>query len=245
MSHRAILDSLRQMQAFGFDGVEVCLEHPDLLPETLTAELARRVSEELDRLGMPRSVSYHKDYIYDDRLWEQTLLGIELTPQFGADIFIISGCPRRGGPEEWPRMLDRTRRLVSAAAARGVALAIEFEPNFIVGSTADLLRLFREIPSEALQANLDLGHVFLCDPAPMAAIDSLRGKVRHGHVENMRAGVHRHLPPWEGDMDLPAYLRALDGIGFAGPLALDLYNERYEDVAERSVGYLRGILPPA
>ncbi len=59
----------------------------------------------------------------------------------------------------------------------------------------------------------------------MAAIASLEGKVAHCHIENMGTDVHCHLLPWQGDMDLAGYIGALRGIGFDGPLALDLYNE--------------------
>jgi sugar phosphate isomerase/epimerase len=123
-----------------------------------------------------------------------------------------------------------------------VILADEFEPGFILGSTADLHRLFQAIPSPNLMANLDVGHVFLCDPDPMEAIASLKGKIAHVHIENMEAGVHRHLVPQEGDMDMTAYLKALRDTGFDGALALDLYEQDYEAVAPESLTYLRRCL---
>ena len=46
-----------------------------------------------------------------------------------------------------------------------------------------------------------------------------------------------------GDMDLGAYIEALDTIGFSGPLALDLYNEDYESVGPEAIAFLRALLP--
>jgi sugar phosphate isomerase/epimerase len=135
-----------------------------------------------------------------------------------------------------------TSQLVRIAEDHNVILAAEFEPNFICGSTDDLHRLFNEIQSDTLKVNLDLGHVFLCGPVPMVAMASLEGKVAHCHIENMATGVHCHLPPWEGDMDLAGYIGALQGIGFNGPLALDLYNEDYEEVRQESVRFLKALL---
>jgi sugar phosphate isomerase/epimerase len=131
---------------------------------------------------------------------------------------------------------------LQAAEAQDIILAIEFEPNFVVGSTADLLRLFDEIPSPHLAANLDLGHVFLCDPDPLASIAQLGKKIVHCHIEDMPAGVHDHRLPGEGDMNLPAFLRALCDVSFTGGMALDLYAYDYEAVAAGAVKVLRDMI---
>ena len=239
-----ILDALETIKRLGFDGVEICLEIDEVAPKVLTNERIASIRAMVQNLGLaPHTVGYHRDYIYDDDMFEQTKTAIRLTPEFGTDILIFSGTRmREGDASAWPRMLDRTRELVALAEKVGVILAQEFEPDFIVGSTADLLRLFDAIPSPNLAANLDLGHVFLCDPDPIAAIQQLGNKIVHGHVENMRAGVHDHVLPHEGDMDLGAYLRALADVGFAGALALDLYRHDYEAVSPVAIAYLRTLI---
>jgi sugar phosphate isomerase/epimerase len=244
LSHYPIGECLAVIRRLGFDGVEICLENPDLAPGLLTPERVGAVRAQVAALGLqPYSVSYHKDYIYDDAEFELTRQAIRWTPQFGADLFVFAGARRRSGDAaEWDRMVARTVELTEIAQASGVVLALEFEPGFVVGSTADLLRLFETIPSPHLAANLDLGHVFLCDPDPLDAIRQVGAKIMHGHIENMRAGVHDHLIPQEGDMDLAAYLAALADAGFTGGLALDLYKYDYEAVAGEAVTYLRGLI---
>jgi len=238
-----ILDCLQRILNSGFDGVEICLENDDISPEVLDADIAHWIRDHAVNLGLrPCSVSYHKNYIYDDKLFDETKKAIRLTPEFGSNIFVFGGCVRGGDADEWTRKVDRTRALVEVAESSGVILAEEFEPGFIVGSTADLHRLFDAIPSPNLTANLDLGHVFLCDPDPIVAIKSLEGRVSHCHIENMKAGVHKHLPPDEGDMELGQYLSALQGIGFEGPMALDLYGCDYQVIAARAVPYLRQLM---
>lgn len=239
-----ILDCLNIISDLGFDGVELCLESKDIGPQTLDADIARRVRDHIQQLKFAtHSVSYHKNYIYDDNLFAETVQAIRLTPDFGASIFVFAGTHALGVKDEWSRMIHRTQELVRVAEDEGVILAQEFEPGFIVGCTADLHRLFHEIPSPNLQANLDLGHVFLCDSDPMAAIASLRGRIVHCHIENMADGLHSHLPPWEGDMDLAEYTAALAAIDFDGPLALDLYGDDYVGNARRAVQYLRAFAP--
>ncbi len=243
LAHDPIGRCLQTLQQLGFDGVEICLENPDLHPSQLTHAQAQGIRDLLQTLGLTSySVSYHKDYIHEDDELALTLKSIEACPSFGTDLFVFSGGKRQSHDQtEWNWLVTRTRQLVACAEEHGVTLALEFEPGFVVGSTADLLRLMDEIDSPYLMANLDLGHVFLCDPDPIAAIHSLQGKVAHGHIENMRTGVHDHLLPQEGDIDLAAYLGALHEIGFDGPLALDLYKYDYEAVAPEALCFLRGL----
>ncbi len=247
LSDYPILECLSVIKRLGFDGVEVCMENPDLAPDLLTDSLIATVRERVEALGLfPCSVGYHKDYIYDDREFELTCEAIRAAPRFGTELFIFSGTVARGRDDaEWDRMVARTAALVTLGELHGVTLAQEFEPGFIVGSTADLLRLFEAIPSERLAANADLGHLFLCDPDPIASIAAIGEKIVHCHIENMAKGVHDHLLPSEGDMDLAQYIGALHEVGFTGGLALDLYKHDYEAVAPSEIAFLHELIDQA
>lgn len=240
----SILDALAVIRRLGFDGVEICLETDELLPGSLTTAQITTIREQVQSLNLsPHVLGYHKDYIFDDELFERSKTAIRQTRAFGTNILIFSNAVKRAGDlAEWARMVDRTRLLVKLAEDEGVILAQEFEPGFIIGSTAGLLRLFDAIPSPNLAANFDLGHAFLTDPDPLAAIRQVGPKIVHGHVENMRADLHDHLLPQEGDMDLGAYLSALAQTGFTGSLALDLYKYDYEAIAPEALHYLRSFL---
>lgn len=236
-----VLRALEILQGLGFDGVEICLETEEMAPEDLTPQKVAAVRQSVIELGLqPFSISYHQDFVYSNAYYETTREAIQLTPEFGTDIFVLSGPQKRTGDErEWSRMVERTRGLAEVAERCGVILAEEFEPGFVVGSTSDLLRLFDEVDSPALAANLDLGHVFLCDPDPIEAIRKVGSKIVHCHIENMATGIHDHLLPHEGDMDLKLYLSALKDIGYDGPLSLDLYKYDYEVIAPEALAYLR------
>ena len=244
LSQYPVLAALDVMKRLGFDGVEICVENKDWSLNELNRLPAVAIRERVAELALaPHSFSLHQDYIFDDDRFELTQQAIEMTPALGTNIFVFSGARRRRGDQaEWERMVARTRRLVDIASDYGVILAQEFEPDFVVGTTADLLRLFEEIPSAHLAANIDLGHLFLCDPNPLASIAQVGDKIVHCHISNMPTGVHDHLLPQAGDMDLTAYLQALQAVGFTDGLALDLYKYDYEAVAASSVGYLRHLL---
>lgn len=239
-----VLECLEVIKRLGFDGVEVCLETAEMAPDTLTPQRLESVRKRIETLGLqPYSVGYHRDYIYDDRELELTLLAIEAARALGSEMLIFSGIGARTGDEaEWQRMIERTAILLEAAEKREIILAQEFEPGFIVGSTEQLLRLFDALPSDYLAANVDLGHLFLCDTDPLASIAAIGSRMVHGHIENMARGVHDHLLPTEGDMDLRQYIAALERIGFTGGLALDLYKQDYEAVAPEQIAYLRSLM---
>jgi len=64
----------------------------------------------------------------------------------------------------------------------------------------------------------------------------------HAHVENMQRGIHNHLVPWEGDMDLEAYFLKFKEIGYSGLASFDAYQYDYEAVSERSVRFFKELL---
>ncbi len=244
LSQYSVLASLDVIKRLGFDGVEICVEKQDWSLHDLRSIPVEAIRERVTELALtPYSFSLHQDYIFNDHLFELTKAAIKMTPELGTNIFVFSGAKRRGGDEaEWAHMIERTRMLVDIATDCDVVLAIEFEPDFVVGTTANLLRLFEEIPSSHLAANFDLGHLFLCDPDPIASIYQMGAKIVHCHISNMPSGVHDHLVPQAGDMNLSDYLQALREVGFEGGMALDLYKYDYEAVASSSVVYLRNLL---
>lgn len=69
--------------------------------------------------------------------------------------------------------------------------------------------------------------------------------ISYTRIWKYEKGIHNHLVPYEGDMDLTAYLQKLISVGFDGPASLDVYQYDYEAVAEKSVEYLKQILCPS
>lgn len=244
LSQYSLLDSLDVIKRLGYDGVEICVERKDWSFNDLDNIPADAIRKRVAELGLqPHSFSFHQDYIYGDEVFELTKKAIKMTQDFGTNIFIFGGVKKKTGDKaEWDRMIERTLALVEVAVHHGVILAQEFEPDFIVGSTEELLQLFEEIPSPHLAANVDLGHVFICDPDPIQAIHRIGDKIAHCHISGMPIGKHDHLIPQEGDMDLDLYLRTLHDVGFDGALALDLYKYDYEAVSKDAVPYLHKLV---
>lgn len=247
VSHMPYEEALGFFMDSGFDGAEISFLRKDftLRQEALAPDFGRQILRAMEELNCSMcSVSAHGDYIHSSECFDTVLRGIDLACEIHAPCVVINGAlrnPDEPRQKQWDDMVHFTRKLCDRAEERRMRLALEFEPNFVFGNTAEVLRGMGEIASPMLGMNADIGHMFLEDPDPVAAIHSARGKIFHAHVENMGRGVHNHLLPWEGDMDLPAFIQALRESGFDSCAALDLYNYDYAAVAPACAAYLKGL----
>lgn len=220
-------EALRTLAELGYDGVEICLEHPDCRPEKLTRADAANLARKCREVGLEvASVSYHADSEEPNLRRDSTIRALDLVAAFGADIFIINGRRMEPGQEAEARsalsaILDQ---LLPKAADCGLRVAIEPEPGLSVGSSGEMHVLLDSAQSPALAVNLDVGHAFLTDDDVCESIRKLGSAIVHTHVEGMSAGIHRHLLPGEGDLDLVGVCHTLSAIGYRGYYTIDLFN---------------------
>jgi sugar phosphate isomerase/epimerase len=227
-------DAFASIARSGYQGVEVCLEHAEARPESLTAQGARELARMAADAGLQvASVSFHADFEpAAERLGNQAR-AVQLTRHFGTDVLILNAArldeaDPRG---QWNAFARHLEQLLVLAQAEGVTLALEPEPGHFLHSTADALRLLDQLAHPRLGVNLDVGHAYLTDADVAQSIADLGSRLVHTHVEGMPAGVHKHLPPGQGDLDLAAVFRALDAADYAGFLTVDLF-----DIAEDPEG---------
>ncbi|MGO4420998.1 sugar phosphate isomerase/epimerase family protein, partial [Streptomyces sp. MCAF7] len=143
----------------------------------------------------------------------------------------------------WQRLAAALTPVLEAADAAGVPLAIEPEPGHLLATLADfhhLRGLLGDPP--ALGLTLDLGHCQCLEPLPPA--DCVRAAapwLRHVQIEDMRRGVHDHLPFGEGEMDFPPVLAALAATGYQGLTVVELprHSHAGPHYAETSLPFLR------
>ncbi len=241
-------EGVKRLMEKGFDGIEFGISDREFKPrpEFFAPGFAEEMKRVIRRYGVKAySVSAHMDYTESEEAFKAVHDAIRVAKEMGAPLVIINGAKLREEEPydvQWARQIEKTKELCKYAEELGIDLAMEFEPGFVLDNTERMLRAFDEIGSPVLKVNADVGHVFLQDPDPMAAIESCKGLIVHAHLENMKTGVHNHLVPYEGDMDLPGYIAKLREVGFDGMAAFDAYQYDYEAVAEDSVKYFKGIL---
>ncbi len=240
-------EAIRRIAAIGYDGVEVCLEHPGLeaegLDEARCEELARVAAEAGTTLA---TVSYHGDRDPPPVRRRRALRAVELAPAFGCEVLIVNS--PRPGPEAPADLEAQFHAQLAAqlerAEALGVTLALEPEPGLLVHGCDDMQALIERMGSAALGVNLDVGHAFLTEDDLSAAIAMLGDGIIAVHFEDIAGGVHRHLVPGTGEMDLPGVLRDLRATGFDGRLTVDLFDiaDAPDEAARASLEYMRGLI---
>ncbi len=235
--------ALRSLGAIGYDGVELCLEHPQARPEALDAHGAESIAAAAHDAGLSvASVSYHGDAEPAELRAANQLRAIALTRHFGTRVLILNASKAVPGREaqQWDEFRRCLATLLPCADDNGVLLALEPEPGHFLHSCADMRRLLDEMAHPQLKVNLDVGHAFLTDADVPASIDSLGGAIVHTHIEGMAAGVHRHLVPGAGDLDLVPVHRALQANGYSGYYTVDLFDiaRAPEEFASRSLAAL-------
>lgn len=122
--------------------------------------------------------------------------------------------------------------LLRRAEALGVAAALEPEPGMLVETVADFHAVSAMLPG--LRLALDVGHCIVTgEVAPERAVLDEHAHVATVSIEDMRRGVHQHLPFGEGDMDVGAVLAALRSVRFERLVCVELSRESHR--ADRMV----------
>ncbi len=262
-NHR-LEDALALIAEAGYDGVALTLDHHHLDPfAPRLGERAEKLSNRLRELGgLGLVVETGARFLLDfRRKHEPTLISPEpegrarrvdfLTRALdvcaacsGETVSFWAGVPQKGvGREEaWRWLVEGARAVAEAAEARGVDASLEPEPGHLVATTDDFERLRAEVPG--LRLALDTGHCLVTEEIePEAAVRAFAEKLGTVAIEDMRRGVHRHLPFGEGDMDVPAVLRALGDVGFERLVCVEL--SRASPTAHEAIPAAIGFLKKA
>ncbi|MFF2654586.1 sugar phosphate isomerase/epimerase family protein [Streptomyces sp. NPDC058045] len=257
-------DALHLLADLGYDGVGLTLDHMHLDPlapdlPARTAHVARLLGE----LGLTATVETGARYVLDPRRKHGPSLldpdpegraartrllrtAVQVAADLGAHaVHCFSGITPPGTPETtaWQRLEQALTPVLDAADAAGVPIAIEPEPGHLLATLADFHRLRTRLGSPtALGLTLDIGHCQCLEPDPPAECVRAAGPwLRHVQIEDMRRGVHEHLPFGDGEIDFPPVLDALAATGYQGLTVVELprHSHAGPQLARTSVEFLR------
>ncbi|MEV7084921.1 sugar phosphate isomerase/epimerase family protein [Streptomyces sp. NPDC093085] len=257
-------DALGLLADLGYEGVGLTLDHMHLDP--LAPELAdrtRRVARRLTALGLDVTVETGARYILDPRRKHgPTLLdpdpagraartrllvtAVQVAADLGAHaVHCFSGVTPEGTDPDtaWKRLEEAMGPVLDAADRAGIPLAVEPEPGHLVGDLAAFHTLRHRLGDPPhLGLTLDIGHCQCLEPAsPAACVREAAPWLRHVQIEDMRRGVHEHLPFGDGEIDFPAVLDALAATGYQGLTVVELprHSHAGPELARRSMEFLR------
>ncbi|MFF8960642.1 sugar phosphate isomerase/epimerase family protein [Streptomyces sp. NPDC014894] len=257
-------DALTLLADLGYDGVGLTLDHMHLDP--LAPDLparTRRTAARLTRLGLDVTVETGARYILDPRhkhgpslldpdpaarATRTALLitAVQIAAELGAHaVHCFSGAaPDRTDPATaWKRLTESLTPALDAAATVGIPLAVEPEPGHLLATLDDFHRLRGLLGDpEPLGLTLDIGHCqCLEDRTPADCVHAAAPWLRHVQIEDMRRGVHEHLPLGDGEIDFPPVLHALADIGYQGLTVVELprHSHAGPELARTSLARLR------
>ncbi|MGA5420029.1 sugar phosphate isomerase/epimerase family protein [Streptomyces lavendulocolor] len=262
-------DALVLLADLGYDGVGLTLDHMHLDP--LAPDLAARtsrVARRLGDLGLGVTVETGARYVLDPRRKHGPSLldpdpdgraartrllrrAVQVAADLGAHaVHCFSGTtphdiPPTDTTTAWKRLGDSLAPVLDTAAAAGVPLAVEPEPGHLLATLADFHHLRRHLGDpgpDLLGLTLDIGHCQCLEPAaPADCVRDAAPWLRHVQIEDMRRGIHEHLPFGDGEIDFPPVLEALAATGYQGLTVVELprHSHAGPELARASIDFLR------
>ncbi len=235
-------DHLREI-AGGFDAVELAATrtHFDFHSDECTADLQQWLAEAgltlasvhapvaegpaAGRFAVPLNLA-SPDSVQRAHALDEATRALHIARRLPfATLVVHAGLLRtqRQGPGENSR--DAARRsveaLVRAAEPLGVRIAVELIQNELSRAAALVHFVEEVVESGGADICLDLGHARL-EGDVADAIETVAGHVIVVHAHDNRGRSDDHLVPFEGTIDWPASMTALQKVGFDGPVVLEL-----------------------
>lgn len=251
-AHHRLEDAIAILAGIGYRSVAITIDHGALAPEAADhdAQVAR-VKSLLDRHGLGCVIETGARFLLDPwRKHRPTLLeagenereqreaflsyAIEVAGGLGAEAVSFWSGVKADELDDSTAMdllAGACTRLCRLAEPLGVRLAFEPEPGMFIDTMGRFAELHDRVNHPLFGLTLDVGHVHcLADGDVCEHIDRWRDRLFNVHFEDMRRGVHEHLPPGEGEMDLRAILRELQEVNYAGGVHLELSRHSHDAV---------------
>lgn len=134
-------------------------------------------------------------------------------------------------PESHDALVSGLRRVSDRVRHTGMAVTVEFMPFSTIPTLGVAQRAIRDAERETLGILLDVWHVARCG-IPYEDLTRLpRGIVNYVEIDDaprlaaddlFHETVHGRLLPGEGELDVPAFLRAVLELGYDGPIGVEI-----------------------
>ncbi len=252
-AHHRLLDAIRILAGLGYRALALTpdVHHLDIT-QTGWEKEAKTVGKILDDHGLARVIETGARFILDPtQKHRPTLIEadkttrkirrdylircMDLATHLGSPLISFwSGKPfSENGPLKNLRgvLADECSLLAAEAAKRNLRIGFEPEPGMLVETTPDGLALVEQVSHPAFCLTIDIGHLQCMGENIKESLNLALSKTINIHFEDMCLGVHDHLPPGEGEIDLVAVMNQLVEKEFGGPVCVELSRHSHDAVA--------------
>ena len=267
-AHHDPLAAIELLSDLGYRSVALTIDHGLLSPREDWHPQVKRIQQTLAKHDMRCVIETGARYLLNSRVkHEPTLVSADvggraarrefyehcilLAAELGADcVSLWSGVERdrdsafdvEAAPT-WERLTAELEQTLDCAAMREVTIGFESEPGMFIGTMSQFAELTKRLPHPALQLTLDVGHLHCLGETPIAdVIHRWSSKIVNVHIEDMRSGVHEHLPFGDGEMNFPPILQAFAEIDYAGGVHVEL--SRHSHAAPKTAADAMAFLAP-
>ena len=229
----------------GFDGIE--LFERDLIafdgPPVQLGEMVRGHGLRIDLLQSERNFGGLPEPL-KRRAFARIERKFDLMQEVGTELLLVSSCTNEASLGGIDRLAGDFRELADRAAQRGIRVGFEAMSwaNYL-SDYRDAWEVVRRVDHPSLGLVLDSIHILGKRISP----ESIRGIPgdRIFHVQVADAPLiemdleywsrHYRSMPGEGDLALVDFMRAVAATGYAGPVSLEILNERFHNGLPRSI----------
>jgi sugar phosphate isomerase/epimerase len=161
-----------------------------------------------------------------ERAVRETIAALGLAARVPVQVLVVHvGLPDALTAADGANSRDAARRSVEtiaeAAATHGVRVALEVIPNALSTPESLVSLIEDDLDLPNLGICLDFGHAHMMGDL-VEAIETVSGSMIATHVHDNHGAHDEHLAPFEGTIDWPAALIALQKVGYEGTLMLEL-----------------------
>lgn len=262
-----VMEALDKAKELGMDGVQIRVTDGELTPENLTPDKRRELLKAVKDRGLTVSALCGDIGRFDDpeinpgRI-ERSKRILDLAKDLETDVVTthIGVVPKDKSHPRYGIMQEACSELARYADEMKAHFAIETGPE----EAATLKGFLDGLHSTGVAVNLDPANfVMVTGDDPVQAVYTLRDYIVHTHAKDGRrlryvepeivyglaeadmlgSSSFIELPLGEGDVDFPAYLKALEDIGFKGYLTIEreVGDDPGGDIA-KAVGFLKGLI---
>lgn len=262
-AHHRLADALLVMAQLGYGSAAITIDHDFLDPHAL--DLSKRISRVkslLQRFGLRCVVETGARFLLDPlRKHQPTLVSPKLEERQQRLDFLLhainmareldatavsfwSGTPTDDAPagELMQRLVEACKLLCERAANYEVRLAFEPEPGMFIDTMPRFEELHKQVNHPSFGLTLDIGHLHCQGETPIENhLRRWKDILWNVHIEDMRKGVHEHLMFGEGEIDFRPVLQALQEIGYAGGIHVELSRHSHDAVntARKAIEFLK------
>jgi sugar phosphate isomerase/epimerase len=235
-----LLEEIKILAALGFDYLELCLDPPEGLPETIRPNELTRMLEDK---GLEAAVAHLPASVWLADIYDsirkasvkEVISALDMCSRLGIKKAVLHpgyltgllrSVPDLGGQLAF-RSLDE---ILDAARERDIMICLEnmFPRTGHMYRPEEMAEVLDNYPD--VMMTFDIGHACIKAPAnrPISILDVGAKRIRHLHVSDNNLVEDDHLPIGEGSIQFEEVFSRLKRIGYDDTMTLEVFTSDRE-----------------